>query len=493
MRFLPIVLAMLILALESGADAVESTGPGPDKLTLAPYVFQTPDGRKLDAELGRLVVPENRTKTDSRSIELVFVRFKSTAEKPGPPIVYLAGGPGGSGIELARGARFPVFDAMREVGDVIALDQRGAGRCMPKLACQDRWNFPLDQPGDPAVFLRLALDRCRECAEHWKRQGVDLNGYNTNESADDLEDLRRALGVEKISLLAASYGTHLALATIRRHESSIHRAVLAGVEGPDHTLKLPSAGQTILEKIDRLVKADLELSQRIPDLLGLMRRVLERLDRQPVTVEVTDPQTREKVKVAVGKFDLQFITAQSLGSRQAMRMLPALYEAMSNGDFSFLARTSIEVRRSPIGSAMAFMMDCASGASPERLAQIQREARQCLLGNAANFPMPEIRGAWGNPDLGPAFRAAVHSTLPVLFVSGTLDGRTPASNADEVQAGFPNSVQLVIDGAAHGDDLFVSSPTIKNVMVEFMKGHQLPATSIAIPPLRFSPLSRRGD
>ena len=485
MRLFHAVLTTLILLIDFRADTVTAVASELGKLTIEPHAFRTPDGRTLDAELGRLVVPENRTKPRSRPIELVFVRFKSTAERPGPPIVYLAGGPGGSGINLARGPRFPVFDAMREVGDVIALDQRGAGRSMPSLTCRERWNFPLDQPGDPAVFLRLALDRCRECAEHWKRQGVDLTGYNTNESADDIEDLRRALNAEKISLLAGSYGTHLALAVIRRHESSIHRAVLAGVEGPDQTLKLPSYGQTVLEKIDRLVKADLELSRRIPDFLGLMKQVLDQLDRQPVTVAVNDLETGKQVQITVGKFDLQFLTAQSLGSRNAMRMLPRNFEAMSKGDFSFLGRASLQMRREQIGSAMAFMMDCSSGASPERLARIESEAGKCLLGDAANFPFPGIGDAWGNPDLGEAFRAPVRSSVPVLLVSGTLDGRTPVSNADEVQAGFTNSLRFIIDGASHGDDLFVSSPEIKKIMVEFMKGDPLSAMSTTLPPLRF--------
>ena len=59
------------------------------------------------------------------------------------------------------------------------------------------------------------------------------------------------------------------------------------------------------------------------------------------------------------------------------------------------------------------------------------------------------------------------------------------SNADEVQSGFLNGARLIIEGASHGDDLFVSSPSIKHVMVEFMKGQPPRATSVTIPPLRF--------
>ena len=53
-------------------------------------------GTEIDADHGRLWVPENRARADSRLIELAFVHLKSLANDPDPPIVYLAGGPGSS-------------------------------------------------------------------------------------------------------------------------------------------------------------------------------------------------------------------------------------------------------------------------------------------------------------------------------------------------------------------------------------------------------------
>src|SRR5215210_98310 len=113
-------------------------------LTIKPYVFENQKGEKVDAEFGTLVVPENRRDPQSNLIELAFVRFKSTSRTPGAPIVYLAGGPGGSGIGTATGSRFPLFMAMREVGDVVAFDQRGTGYSKPNLGCYERWDLPLD-------------------------------------------------------------------------------------------------------------------------------------------------------------------------------------------------------------------------------------------------------------------------------------------------------------------------------------------------------------
>ena len=81
--------------------------------------------------LGRLTEPENRRSPNGKTVELAFVRFKKTGTSPGTPIVYLAGGPGGSGIAAAQGTRFSLFMAMREFGDVIAFDQRGTGSSKP--------------------------------------------------------------------------------------------------------------------------------------------------------------------------------------------------------------------------------------------------------------------------------------------------------------------------------------------------------------------------
>src|SRR6266508_2424974 len=79
-------LALLFLA---GASPMLSHAQAPKagEVKLERYVFEAANKEKVDAELGHLFVPENRRNPNSRVIELVFVRFKSTASKSGPPIV----------------------------------------------------------------------------------------------------------------------------------------------------------------------------------------------------------------------------------------------------------------------------------------------------------------------------------------------------------------------------------------------------------------------
>ena len=458
-------------------------------LKIEPYVFESAGKEKADAEFGRLLVPENRRKPGSRLIELAFVRFRSTSKNPGAPIIYLAGGPGSSGIGASRGSRFPLFMAMREIADVIALDQRGTGASKPNLMCRETIDFPPDKVPNRADMLERFSRQSRACAENFKQQGVDLTGYNTNESADDLEDLRKALGAEKISLWAISYGTHLSLATIKRREKSLHRVIMAGVEGLDGTIKLPGNIQKHLENLDRLVKADANLSKDIPSFSGLMKEVLDKVERQPAVVELTDPKTNQKVKITVNKFALQFLTANSFGAGESG--LPMRFYEMSKGNFTFAAQRWLALNRpgESVGSAMAYMMDCSSGVSPKRRRQIVHEAKTTLLGDVMDFPLPDVCGAWGNPDLGAAFRSPVKTKIPTLFISGTLDVRTPPSNAEGVRRGFQNSFHLIIDGAVHSDPLFLSSPKIKDVMLEFMKGEKVTTTIITLAPLKFVPIS----
>jgi pimeloyl-ACP methyl ester carboxylesterase len=271
---------------------------------------------------------------------------------------------------------------------------------------------------------------------------------------------------------------------MRRHPQSVARAILAGTEGPDHTYKLPSNIQKHVEDLAAVIKADPQVGKEIPDFLGLMKSVFDRLDANPETVEITDPQTKLKVKVIVNKFVMQYIVANNIGTTVTARF-PALFYRASKGDFTNPAQIWLSESRSGIGSAMSYMMDCASGWTAARRERIASEAKGTLLEDIFNFPFPDVCTAWNAPDLGDAFRAPLRSDVPVLFISGTLDARTPISNAEEYRTGFPNSTHIIIEGAVHSDPLFLSSPKIKEGMMEFLRGQTVTTTKITAPPMKF--------
>lgn len=485
--FLAFLAAARCLAQESlpapRAEIQEYTiDPG---LRFQPVLLTPADGSKpVAAELGRLTVLENRSRPDGATIELAFVRLKTSAARPGSPVVWLAGGPGGSGTEDAQGPLLPLLREIAEFADVIALDQRGMGLSRPRLECPGKVDLPLDRPMDRGLVLSAFRASAAECRAHWTARGVDLASYTTTESARDLDDLRRALGAQKISLLAGSYGTHLAFAAIRLFEPTIERAVLFGVSGPDHMERLPGDYQDVLEEIDRKVRRTPLLSTVMPTFLGTVRAVLEKLERNPERVEGIDRATGEVRTVTLGKFDLQCLTRNLLASRDQIARLPGIYLAMARGDFRELANNSVSSRRGAAPPAVDFTMRCASGASPARREKVRTQSKTALLGDMADFPIPDVCDAWGVPDLGPEFRAPLFSKVPVLFVSGTLDAHTPAANAKEVLAGFPNGRHVLVEDGAHGL-LGFSLPKGRKLSAKFLRGESVSARRLSTPPFGF--------
>src|SRR5262249_29181907 len=89
--------------------------------------------------------------------------------------------------------------------------------------------------------------------------------------------------------------------------------------------------------------------------------------------------------------------------------------------------------------------------------------------------------ACGIAQLGDDFRAPVRSDIPVLFISGSLDLNTPPANSEEVAAGFRNATKLLIEGVAHSDPLFLSSPEILKRMLAFLVGEPVSAEPIRVP------------
>ena len=87
-----------------------------------------------------------------------------------------------------------------------------------------------------------------------------------------------------------------------------------------------------------------------------------------------------------------------------------------------------------------------TGQSPQRRALVEAQARESLFGDALNFPFPELADGLGLTDLGESFRGPLHSDVPVLFFSGTLDGRTPPANARALLPGFSKGRQLLVRG-----------------------------------------------
>lgn len=468
--FAPLLAVCLGLAAAGAASAAP--------ITYEAATFKLKDGTELPVERGTMMVPENRHDPKSRKIPVRFIRFKSTAARPGRPIVYLAGGPGGSGVATARGPRQPVFLALRAVADVIALDQRGTGLSNSIPPCTAARAFDITQPLTEASYAAYQRGVIEGCLPFWKAAGVDILGYTTVESADDLEDLRQGLGVRQIDLWGISYGTHLALAAMKRHPGSIGRVALASVEGLNQTVKSPAHLDMALARI--------AAASGDPGLFARMRRVHERFDREMPTVTLSGPGAAAPVSFRMDAFALRGLAGAIPKNPDGIPRLAALYQGLDQPDLGpalsgvgNVIYGNYLMQPSTLGG-MGDAMDIASGITPSRLAQVQAEARAgALLGLATNFPMPQLSGVIPGIDLGDNFRRELKSSIPTLVISGDLDIRTPLEEQAEATAGLSRKHVIIVKNGGH--DLYEAHPQMGAILSAFFRGEPVKVRELVLP------------
>ncbi len=468
-------LSLLIVLAAAGATSNAPNPPAEEA-----FVFETRAGDRVDAYRGSLVVPENRSDPNSRAIPIRYVRFPATDLSAGPPVVYLAGGPGGSGIATARGNRFSLFMAMREFGDVIALDQRGTGESNILPRCNSARRFPHDTGFSDAEYTAIYRAAFRECLDFWRGEGVDVRGYTTVESVVDLDALRVHLGAEKLTLWGTSYGSHLALAAAREMSDRLHRIVISSAEGLDQTIKMPARTDAYFKRLQEAIDTQAEARVAYPDIAALMRRVHARLDETPLMLHLPQ-EDGSPAPYLLQRRDLQQIASGAISDPGIAARLVRLYAEIDRGETRRIVKT-LGHRHTPGDSislrAMSTIMDVASGIGETRRRTVERQAQTSLLKDFLNSTL-FLTGVAPELDLGDKFREAPASDVPLLLLSGTLDGRTYIESQREAVAGFTQLSAVTVRNAGH--NLFMSSPEVSEVIVQFMRGQAVENRVIEVP------------
>lgn len=471
------LVSLIPLALVTGCmtPSLAQTVPGETAI-----VFEAQSGETADAFDGSFVVPENRNAADSRSLTLKYVRFPATGETAGAPIIYLSGGPGGSGIETAKHERFPLFMAMREFGDVIAFDQRGTGASNDLPNCTSSQHISTTSPTSDAAFFETQRVAFAECLGFWKGEGVDVHGYTTTQSVADLDGLREHLGAKKIDLWGISYGSHLSLAALQQMDEHLGRVVITAVEGLDQTVKQPARADLYFDRLQAAINTVPEAKAKYPDVKALIARVLARLEAEPLLLEIPSP-TGETAPYLLQRRDLQQFTSALVADPPRAALILNVYKALDAGDTEMitgLLQRAVDPTDTAVSMRpMSYLMDVASGSGIERRAMITAQAETALLGLHMNYSMP-LETVDPSLDLGETFRAAPVSDVPTLVLTGTLDGRTYPASGQEATAGLINRQTVTVTNGGH--NLFMLSPEVTTAIQDFMRGESVDGRDILI-------------
>jgi pimeloyl-ACP methyl ester carboxylesterase len=458
-------LVALVLAVPSvAASSRVAAAQSPPQFTPGPCPEVPEPIPELEtARCGTLTVPENRSDPDGRTITLSVAIVPAASAQPKPdPIVWFAGGPGDDAIIEIPMAMAGELNRDR---DVIFMSQRGTYTARPRLVCPvvDRFGGEtLDQPFDAPATGRAFADATAKCRRRLEQLDVDLSAYNTVESAQDVEDLRLAFGIEEWNVYGISYGTDHALQYMRLHPDGIRSVGIDGIFPPQRAGGVSawtSAGEGIHAVFDACV-AQPECSERYGDIGATFERLVREYEKDPETVRVKVPGVKGRVPVTISGGMLVQWTV-SPGTHLAATV-PSAIDALAHGDAEPIASTWAAPRLNPagvgiLGNGLFYGVSCSEWVPFESEADVVAAGREAfptfprsVLRNAPNLQfMRSNCRAWDVPPADASVREATQSDIPTLVLSAQYDGQTAASFGPLVSETLPNSTVVEIPNVAH--------------------------------------------
>ena len=247
----------------------------------------------FEAFCGFLSVPEDRQIEGSRLISVAFAIVPGDGTKP-DPLVYLEGGPGGAPMANSGLIHDFAIGAAADGRDVIYFDQRGTGYADPNLNCATERDFaaPPEFFETEEEFLAAQDEFLAGCFARFDDEGVYLSGYTTVENAEDVADLRIALGVEEWNLFGGSYGTDLGLTIMRDRPEGVRSVVLDSVFPPEVSVGGGEDGIGFLNRLERIVDYcnSTECGAAFPNLQSDINVGVDNLNANPAFVTGTEAE-----------------------------------------------------------------------------------------------------------------------------------------------------------------------------------------------------------
>ena len=400
-----------------------------------------------DTLCGKYEVFEDRAAGKGRKIALNLVLLPATSARAAPdPLFYLAGGPGAGATTYAT-AGFMAY--LRRNRDVVLVDQRGTGESNP-LNCP-----PIGSRADMQGYFGEVFppDRMRACRIELEKI-ADLKLYTTSIAMDDLDEVRGALGYDKINVYGGSYGSTTSLVYLRQHPEHVRAVAVFGVAPPAAKIPL-SFSRGVQDAINRMLTdcaADEACHAAYPNVAEEFKTVIAKFDKGPVEVTVPNAFTGSSQKVLVTRDAFVDSIRQLLYVPTAAAALPALIHMGAGGDLGGIVGTAFQVVQqidAKIARGMQFSVICAEDTPFITEDEIKQTSANSFYGDARVRPTIRACAEWTRAKVAPSFLEPVKSDKPVLLVAGAVDPVTPPWLAESVARTLPHSRVVVIKNGTH--------------------------------------------
>jgi pimeloyl-ACP methyl ester carboxylesterase len=421
------------------------------------------------AQCGTFEVFENRATRKGRKINLKIIVLRATGPDRSPdPFFYIPGGPGSSATEDAPGVANG-FAKILERRDLVFVDQRGTGGSNPL-------NCSLFNADDPQSYFGhfFPLADVKKCREELERT-ADLTLYTTTIAMDDLDDVRAALGYDRINLFGGSYGTRAALVYLRQHPEHVRTVVLHGVAPTNQFMPndFPQANERALLGLVAECAADPACNNAFPNLRAEMKTVLERLMKEPVEVELPGREGTTGVKKVKLSRDLAAEAIRyMLYNPAAANRIPLVLHQAASGNYLPLTQLALNYRQLIVATGsngMYLSVTCAEDLPWIKPGEADRLAMNTFLGDYRWKQQREACELWPRATIPSDYSKPVTSDAPVLILTGYLDPVTPPANGDAAAKSLSNSLHLVVPSGGHGFNGLEGTDCLDQIITRFVE------------------------
>lgn len=478
---LPATLPLVVLAVtlivgacgtglgpDATATRAPTSHPNPETDPLGGFVPTAPDWDDCGTlECATLTVPLDWDDVDGETLGLAIARRPASGESIGSVLVN-PGGPGGSGIEFLDYVFFDgAFDEVTDRFDIVGWDPRGTNRSEAVICDSSVADFrALDPTPDDARATDELNDTANEITKDCERVASDrLPHISTDDTVNDMEAIRRALGDEQMNFYGFSYGTALGSYYADEFPDLVRAIVLDGVVDPGADLEafLTAQAQGFEDALDTIFDS---CGSSCPN--GGSAKAYDRLAKQveakPIRLDGNALGPAELATAAIsatyspdgGPAFGEALQAAEDGDPGALLALADRY--YGGTDYTpYLAIECIDQDHPEGEEEWAEFVERLEKVSPRLGASIGYELLPC-----ATWPVEPVERR--------AVPTAVGSS-PILVVGNTGDAATPFEQAQAMAERLDSAVLLTHEGTGHTS---YGNPCVDEITAAYLAELTLP-------------------
>jgi pimeloyl-ACP methyl ester carboxylesterase len=285
----------------------------------------------------------------------------------------------------------------------------------------------------------------------------------------DIDQVRQALGYDRINLWGGSYGTRAAQEYLRRYPGQVRSVVIDGVAPPSMTMPATFSrdAAAVYDKMLAACAGEPSCARQFPNLGTQVDDLLAGLARQPRKISLPDSLSGIPRELAVTKEGVLMAIFSTLYVPEMVALLPEMLTRAKQGDYApLMVMTSVfgDFAEEKVFAGMRFSVVCAEDVP--RIGVSGQASDAAPFGNLFVREFVKPCNDWPRGTMAKDFDQPVRSDKPVLILSGGLDPVTPPVFGEEVKKTFTNSAHLVADNIGHGVSTHGCAPRLIKTFVE---------------------------